>query len=294
MFNLQHRDIATLERNEYPSPCSIIEPIMYAYINSVPFYYIDEGSKAAQPVIFLHGFPFSHEMWKNQIELVRKNFRAIAYDIRGHGKSYVGDAHFTIEHHVDDLIALLDYLKIEKPVIVGLSMGGYITLRALERHPERFRAAVLCDTKSESDTNEGKLKRFENIKAVREHGSEVFAEAFAKIVFAPESFKAKPESVSLIKAIISSTCELSIAGTLLALASRTDTTSSLPTIRIPTLILVGEKDITTPPANSQSMHEKIAGSELHIIPDAAHMSNLENHAEFNRHLLSFLKRVASS
>ncbi len=267
---------------------------MFSYINSNPIYYIDEGNRKAVPVIFLHGFPFSHEMWKNQIEVVGKEFHAIAYDIRGHGKSYVGEAQFTIEHHVDDLIGLLDYLEIPKVVIVGLSMGGYITLRALERHPERFRAAVLCDTKSEDDTNEGKLKRFEGMKSVRANGSEAFAETFSKVVFAPESFTTNPEAVSLIKGIITSTPALSIAGTLLALASRTDTTPSLERIKIPTLILVGEKDITTPPANSQLMHEKIAGSELHSIPAAAHMSNLENPPVFNQHLLSFLKRVAST
>jgi 3-oxoadipate enol-lactonase len=266
-------------------------PIMFTYINSNPIYYIDEGKRDATPVVFLHGFPFSHEMWKGQIEIVCKGFRAIAYDIRGHGKSYVGEAQFTIEHHVDDLISMLDFLKIEKTIIVGLSMGGYITMRALERNPERFKAAVLCDTKSEADTNEGKLKRFDAMKAVRDHGSEVFAEAFAKNVFAPESFKTKPDAIAFIKNIIKHTPSLSIAGTLLALASRTDTTSSLSTIRIPTLILVGEKDITTPPANSHSLHEKITNSELHIIPNAAHMSNLENPEEFNRHLRSFLNRV---
>jgi 3-oxoadipate enol-lactonase len=267
---------------------------MFAYINSNPIFYVDEGKPDAMPVIFLHGFPFSHEMWKGQIELVNKQFRAIAYDIRGHGKSYVGEAQFTIEHHVDDLIGLLDYLKIEKSVIVGLSMGGYITLRALERNPERFRAAVLCDTKSEGDTTEGKLKRFDSMKGVREHGPEVFAEAFVKNVFAPESFRTKPEAVAFIKNIIKSTPALSIAGTLLALAARTDTSPSLPHIKVPTLILVGEKDVTTPPRDSQLMHNKIAGSELHLIPNAAHLSNLENPEEFNKHLFAFLQRVAAT
>lgn len=264
---------------------------MFATINSNPIYYMDEGDRNATPIIFLHGFPFSHEMWRNQIELVSKEYRAIAYDIRGHGKSYIGEAQFTIEHHVDDLIGLMDYWMIEKAVVVGLSMGGYIALRALERNPERFRAAVLCDTKSEADTNEGKLKRFENMKFVRENGSEAFAEMFTKLVFAPESHTTRPEAVQLIKNIIKATPPLSIAGTLLALAARTDTTASLANISIPTLILVGEKDVTTPPANSQFMHERIRSSEMHIIPNAAHMSNLENPEEFNRHLMVFLKRI---
>lgn len=195
---------------------------------------------------------------------------------------------------MDDLIGLLDYLKLRTVVIVGLSMGGYITLRALERHPQRFKAAVLCDTKSEADTDEGKLKRFEAMTAVRQHGSEAFAEGFVKNVFAPETFTMKPHAVSLIKNIIKRTPALSIAGTLLALASRTDTTASLSRITMPTLILVGEKDVTTPPAQSERMHNLIPGSEMHIIDDAAHMSNLENPDAFNTHLMAFLRRVAAS
>ena len=267
---------------------------MFAYINSDPIFFVEEGKPDATPVVFLHGFPFSHEMWKGQIELLKNDFHVYAYDIRGHGRSFVGEAQFTVEHHVDDLIGLMDFWQLPKAIIIGLSMGGYITLRTLERNPDRFIAAVLCDTKSESDTNEGKLKRFESMKAVREHGSAVFAEAFAKIVFAPETFKTNPGAVSLIKNIIKGTPTLSIAGTLLALASRTDTTPSLSTIKVPTLILVGEKDVTTPPENSRMMQGKIPGSELHIIPNAAHMSNLENPTVFNEHLINFLRRISKT
>jgi len=261
-------------------------------INDVPMNIIETGDANAMPVLFLHGFPFSHEMWKPQLEVVGQKYRAIAYDIRGHGLSYVGEGQYTIEGHVDDLIAVLDTLKISKAVIVGLSMGGYITLRALERNPERFRATVLCDTRSEADSNEAKLKRFAAIAAVNKFGSEKFADDFVKVVFASESFKTKPEVTESIRKTIQETPELSIVGTLLALASRTDTTPSLSNIKVPTLILVGEHDVTTPPAAAQAMNERIPGSELHIVPQAAHMSNLENPDTFNEKLLLFLKRVS--
>ena len=265
---------------------------MIATINGDPFNYVDSGNRSATPVIFLHGFPFSHEMWKPQLDVVEKHHRAIAYDLRGHGLSFVGDGQFTIEGHVDDLIAMLDFLKIQKTIIVGLSMGGYITLRALERNPERFSAAVLCDTRSEADSDEGRLKRAAGIAAVKKNGSASFADGFVKAVFAEESVKTKAALVQSIHKIISYTSPLSIAGTLLALAARTDTTASLAKIKIPTLILVGEHDAITPPAASRAMHEKIPGSELHIVPHAAHMSNLENTDFFNEKLLSFLKGVS--
>ncbi len=265
-----------------------------ATINDIPIHYVETGASSALPVIFLHGFPFSHEMWASQLQAVGASYRAIAYDIRGHGESFVGDGQFSIEGYVDDLIGLLDYLKIQTTVIVGLSMGGYITLRALERNPERFKAAVLCDTRSEADSNEAKLRRFAGVSAVKKNGSAIFADGFVKAVFAPESFSKKSAAVAEIRRIIEFTSPLSIAGTLLALAARTDTTPSLPNIKVPTMILVGEFDLITPPAASQTMHERIPGSELHIIPQAAHMSNMENPDFFNEKLLYFLKRVSSS
>ena len=265
---------------------------MIATIDGSPFNYVDNGNTAGPPVVFLHGFPFSHEMWKPQLNVIGKTYRTIAYDLRGHGDSYVGDGQFTIEGHVDDLIALLDYLKIQKTVIVGLSMGGYITLRAIERNPDRFIAAVLCDTRGEADANEAKLKRAAGAVSVKKNGSAAFAEGFVKAVFAEGSMKSKPAAVESIRNTISKTPPLSIAGTLIALAGRTDTTASLSNIKIPTLILVGEHDAITPPSASQAMKEKIAGSELHIVPGAAHMSNIENQDFFNEKLLSFLKRVS--
>lgn len=243
------------------------------------------------PVVFLHGFPFSLDMWKEQIRVVSEKYRAIAYDIRGHGQSDVADGQYTIEGHVDDLIELLDRLKIKQTVIVGFSMGGYIALRALERNPERFRAAVLSDTKSEADTNEDKLKRFAAVNKISKGGAEAFADGFLKAVFAPKTFQENSRAVDAIYRTIVGTDRRSLTGTLIALAARTDTTFSLFEIKVPTLILVGEKDGITTPEDARSMHAKIRGSEMHVIPRAAHMSNLENPAVYNELLLGFLKRL---
>jgi 3-oxoadipate enol-lactonase len=266
---------------------------MRASLNGANIYYMESGPSAGTTVVFVHGFPFSHAMWQPQVDAVAAaGFRAIAYDVRGHGQSDVGDGQYTIEGHVDDLIALLDHLRISATVIVGLSMGGYITLRALERSADRFIAAALCDTRSDSDPNEVKIKRANTLVAVKRTGSAAFADDFVKAVFAPETLAKNPATVAPIRDVIAHVPPLSIAGTLLALAARTDTTASLPAIKVPTLILVGEHDTTTPPAASRSMHEKIKGSELHIVPGAAHMSNLENPAFFNEKLLAFLRRIS--
>lgn len=217
--------------------------------------------------------------------------RAITYDIRGHGMSDVGDGQYTIELFVDDLIALLDHLVISQAVLCGLSMGGYIALRTFERHPDRVKGFVLCDTRSDADGNEGKTKRAATVRAIKADGVPAFAEGFVKAVFAEETFRSNPQAIEMIKDTIKGNSPLGICGTAIALACRTDTTESLSTISVPTLILVGEHDKLTPPSASHAMHEKIAGSKLHIIPKAAHMSNLENPADFNTHLIEFLNGI---
>jgi 3-oxoadipate enol-lactonase len=263
-------------------------------INGVNINVASEGSQDAMPVVFVHGFPFSHEIWHSQLAVTGKLYRAIAYDVRGHGGSSIGDGQYSIEAHCNDLIALLDHLKVLKAVVVGLSMGGYIALRAVERNPERFRGLVLCDTRSEADSSEGKIRRANDAIRVKHGGSTAFADEFVHKVFAPESFTRRKEATELVHRIIRRTPPLSIAGTLIALAARTDTTASLAAIAIPTLILVGEHDAVTPPAASQAMHERIPGAELAVVPEAAHMSNMENPEFFNEHLLIFLQRVAGA
>ncbi|HEY3131993.1 MAG TPA: alpha/beta hydrolase [Acidobacteriota bacterium] len=265
---------------------------MKSTINGTPLFYEVSGNPAALPVVFIHGFPFSCEMWSGQVAAVQDQYCALTYDVRGHGQSNVGDGQYTIELFVDDLIALIDYLKMESAVLVGLSMGGYIALRALERNPERVRAAVLCDSRSEADSNEAKLKRAAGIASVKKHGAAAFADQFVKGVFAARTFEHKPELVDRIRRVIAGMSPLAIAGTLLALAARTDTTESLPRIKAPTMILVGEQDAITPFDAARAMHQKIPNSELHVIPRAAHMSNLENPEVFNEKLLLFLRRVS--
>jgi pimeloyl-ACP methyl ester carboxylesterase len=152
---------------------------------------------------------------------------------------------------------------------------------------------ILSDTRSEADTNEGKVKRSAVIRTVKEQGVAVFAEQFLKTVFAPASFQQKPQVVARVRDMILSMSPLGICGTLLALAARTDTTGALTGVKVPTLICVGEQDQLTPPAAARSLHERIPGSQFVIVPDAGHLPNLENPETFNRHLISFLKQFQS-
>lgn len=264
---------------------------MKAAINGLSMEYAVDGPRTGTPVVLIHGFPFSKEMWGPQVEALRRTHYVVAYDVRGHGGSEVGDGQYSVEYFVDDLIGLLDHLKISSAVVIGLSMGGYIALRAVERNPERVRALVLCDTRSESDGNEGKVKRAQQARLVRTEGMQKFAEPFLKGVFYEKTFDSSPETVEMIRGQILGSSPLAVAGTLLALAARTDSTPSLFAIKVPTLILVGQHDALTPPSASHAMKEKIPGAEIHILPKSGHLSNLENTALFNEHLGAFLGRL---
>jgi len=259
-------------------------------IDDITISYFEYGSIQGLPVVFIHGFPFNHNMWKPQLLELPKGIHAIAYDVRGHGSSSVGDGQYTLELFVDDLIALLDHLGIEKAILCGLSMGGYIAQRTAERHPNRIEGLVLCDTKSGTDTDEEKIKRTDSIKTVKSAGVSAFTENFVKAVLWPGTLERRPEVVEFIKELIRTNSALGICGTLLALASRTDTTDRLSSIKVPACIIVGEYDLRTPPLHAQEMHKAITGSELHILSNSGHISNLENSKDFNEIIAAFLKK----
>jgi 3-oxoadipate enol-lactonase len=266
---------------------------MKAVINNSLTHYIDIGISTAQPVIFIHGFPFTHKMWMfpgGQTESLSGLNRLTAYDVRGHGESEIGQGIFTIEFLVDDLMAMMDHLKIRQAIVVGHSMGGYIALRAIERFPNRFKSLVLCNTKSVPDSNEAKIKRSAQIKMIRADGARVFAEEFMKGAVAPETFETKPDVVRTLQSMIERTAPLTLCGTLVALAARTDTTPALAGIQCPVLILSGEKDALATPSDAKAMKEKIPNAELQLIPKAGHMSNVENPEEFNKYLIDFIRR----
>jgi 3-oxoadipate enol-lactonase len=230
--------------------------------NNITVNYTDEGPENAPIIIFIHGFPFSKEMWNKQMEVLREKFRVIAYDIRGHGDSWSGTDDFTIELFVNDLLSLMDTLEIEKTALCGLSMGGYIALKAMENYPNRFDSLILCDTSCKADSPEAKGKRMKAIEGIWENGVEKFADDSLKNFFAQESFITKKDVIAEVREIMVNTSEKSVIKTLLALSKRKETCSTLWKIKVPVLILVGEEDKITPPEAAQFMHEEINGSEM--------------------------------
>ena len=256
--------------------------------------YIDEGSINAPAIVFIHGFPLNKSMWNNQVGEFMDNYRVIAYDIRGHGNSDAGDDNFSIEIFVNDLLSFMDALKIDKTILCGFSMGGYIALNAIENYPERFNALLLCDTNCTEDKPEAKEKRLKAIESIKEMGLEQYAEESLNKLFAPISFSINKDELALVREMIIKTSKQSIYKTLHALAERKETCTKLNEIKVPVFIMVGEEDEITPPNVALSMHEKIDGSNIHIIYNAGHLSNMENSKEFNNQLAGFLQFLKNS
>ena len=257
-------------------------------VNNHTVSYIDEGSAYAPTIICIHGFPFNKSMWSMQVNLLKDKYRVIAYDVRGHGNSDAGNEDFSIELFVDDLIGLMDVLKVDKTILCGLSMGGYIALNAIKNYPQRFSRLILCDTNCHADSPESKEKRMKTIENIREFGVEKYSDESLKNLFAPNSIKTLPMEVAAIREMIVNTSIQSLCNTLIAISKREETCTSLHDIKIPVLILVGKEDILTPPEVASVIHEKIKGSEVHIIDHAGHLSNIENSKEFNDRLIEFL------
>ncbi len=257
------------------------------HVNDFDLSYDDIGAGDI-PIIFLHGFPFDKKMWQGQIDFLKSTYRVLTCDIRGFGASTDESSTLTIDLFADDLIAFMNKLSIEKAIICGLSMGGFIALNAQKRFTDRFEALILCDTQCIADTPEVKAKRYTAIDEIKANGASGFNEGFIKNVFHKDSISQKKELVETVRRVVFSNSQHIITMGLTALAERSETCSTLGAIAMPTLIICGREDTVTPLAQSEFMHKNIEGSILRIIDHAGHVSNLEQPYAFNKHLFDFL------
>ncbi len=256
-------------------------------INNLEISYNDVG-EGEIPIIFIHGFPFDKTMWQRQLYFLKSSNRVIAYDLRGFGESKEQVAALSIDLFAEDLVAFMDALHIEKAILCGLSMGGYIVLHAVKKYPERFEALILSDTQCIADTDEAKKKRYNDIEEINKNGVSAFNENFIKSIFHSDSLITKKEVIETLRINMHSNSSRSMTRVLTALAERTETCSAIHAIQIPTLIICGREDAVTPLVQSEYMHEAIKGSMLRVIDNAGHVSNLEQPHTFNKHLNEFL------
>jgi 3-oxoadipate enol-lactonase len=227
---------------------------------------------SGSPVVLLHGYPLDGAMWSGVARALAQGLRALKPDLPGHGEN-VAPAASSIEGQADFLEALLAALP--GPVgLAGFSMGGYAALALMKRRPEKVRALALVDTRAGADDEAGRARRDEAIATVRAGGVAPIAEAMLGKLLSPEGLK-KADLVERASRIMTRQKAETVAADLVCMRDRPDQTASLSSMTVPTLVLVGELDVLTPPSESQTMAAAIPGARLVVVPGAGHLSPME-------------------
>ena len=254
-----------------------------AQVNGVELAYRDEGQ--GPPLLLIHAFPLSSAMWEDQLDGLATRMRVIAPDMRGFGATARGTGMMSLDQAADDLVALLDHLKLERVTLAGLSMGGYMSFALLRRYRDRVERLILADTRAGADSDEAKQGREKNAQLAEAEGAGAIADQMLpKLLSANATDEVRDE----VRKIVKANDRAGVAAALRAMAARPDSTPLLATIDVPTLIIVGSEDALTPPSESQAMHAAIAGSRLVEIPGAGHISNVEAPDAFNAAVEEFM------
>jgi pimeloyl-ACP methyl ester carboxylesterase len=242
-------------------------------------------------VVLLHAFPLSRAMWGIQVEALQDAYRVLTPDLRGFGDSGGFSGVPSIDAMADDVARILDECSVDRAVVGGVSMGGYVSLAFARRHPHRLLGLVLADTKADSDDDSARASRDRLIAFARENTVAAVIEQLFPKLLGPTTRRDHSEIVAEVRTIASAQASSGIVAALAALRDRPDARPGLAAIRVPTLILVGAEDALTPPTDAQALATGIPGSRLEMIPNSGHLSNLEQPAAFNRALRAFLDGV---
>jgi pimeloyl-ACP methyl ester carboxylesterase len=240
-------------------------------------------------ILFIHGFPFNSAMWGAQLATLPPGWRGIAPDLRGFGASERGHRDvLDMPRFADDVITFLDQLGIERTVVCGLSMGGYVAFEMWRHHPDRIRGLVLCDTRAGTDSPEAQRGRRQLAEKVLADGQQVVIDGMLPKLLAPMTLRRRKDIVSFVAAMMAETSRDTIARALIGMAIRPDSEPVLRTIDVPVLIMVGEEDVITNRGHAEMMARGIRGARLESIPAAGHLPNLEQPEDFNHALNQFL------
>lgn len=258
--------------------------------NGIEMNVFDEGD--GLPILFVHGFPLDHQMWREQLAGLSNDFRLIAPDLRGFGQTTVTEGSVTMETHADDLAALLDALSVdEKIVLCGLSMGSYVAWQFQRKYGDRLRGLILCDTRAIADSPEAVENRRKLAATVLEHGTEPVAAAMMPNLFAEASTEKRREAIELTRQTLIANSPAGIAAASLGMAERPDVTADLPGIETPALLIVGEDDRISTVEEMRGIAEAMPNAEFVVIPEAGHMSPLENPEPANLAIREFVTRI---
>lgn len=258
---------------------------MHVEANGIRIHYEMQGS--GPWLVLSHSLACSTQMWNEQVNAFSDRFRIVNFDTRGHGKTDAPAGEYSLDMLADDLQGMLDALGIDTCHFMGLSMGGMIGMTHALRHPGRFSSLILCDTTSRFPPAVGPVWE-QRVNMARTQGMGALVDSTLERWFTEPTRKSRPDLVQRIGGLISATPVEGYAGCCHAIP-KIDITSKLGAIDVPTLVIVGDQDPSTPVEMSRDIQKAIPGAQLGVIPQAAHLSNLEQPEVFNAMLGQFLK-----
>lgn len=262
---------------------------MRANIKGIKIDYRDQGTGV--PVVFIHAFPLNQSMWDDQVTAISSICRTITLDLRGFGSSDVPDGPYSMDQMAADVRGLVTELGINKPVLVGLSMGGYISFAFYRNYPDAVRAMVLADTRASADTEEGREKRIESAERAEREGARAIADDMVSLALAPSTVENHPDVVQRMREMAEANSPKGIAAAQRGMARRRDSRDLLAQISFPVQIIAGSEDKLTSVREAESMRDGIPNARFQTIEGAGHLSNLERPREFNSVLVDFIKSL---
>src|SRR2546421_8199189 len=262
---------------------------MKTFINTTNLAYDDHG--IGQPILFLHAFPLNRSMWEGEITslLQEERYRLVALDWRGFGESDVSADVSTMEMFADDVAGLMDVLGMQDAILCGLSMGGYAAFAFLRKYPQRLKGLILADTRPGADAAEGRANRENVARLSLSEGTGAIADLQLPKLISENTRQHHPEVEAHIRQMINAATPQGIAAASRGMAQRADSTDLLATIAFPTLVIAGEQDVLTPPDVAQEYASNIPNTQFAVIPNAGHLSNLEQPEAFLQALSGFLR-----
>ncbi len=261
-------------------------------VGGVPFHIRIDGREAAPWVVMAHGLATNLSMWDDLVDVLKHDYRCLRYDARGHGETPASAGDYSFDLLVRDAAAIMDELRIERAHFIGLSMGGMVAMGLALDQPGRLASIAVCDARAEADAEyiEGWHHR---IKVVREGGMEALVERTLTRWFTP-AFLSKPSpALDKMRLMMARTSRDGYCGCAAALKAL-DYGRRIGQIRVPTLLLVGADDLGAPPEIVRAMHRTMPGSRYVEIPEAGHISNVEQPGLFAEAVRGFLETIDTS